>query len=150
MGYGLYSQLKRQIECERCEVYLVKANKISSPTESFIEIKNYTEDLRLQNPSDDFYKVALSHFEVVADIFGKYPHVAGLKHHIMEVSLKINAKIHPRFFEDDECLAHRMAILDHLTTVLLRKKSRWLLQDFRSKDIEKKRAKKMKEKFYHM
>lgn len=129
-GYALNTVLLKKLNCEKCLTNL-RSLKCSSfvSSEAFIAAKNFkntNSELLLCNPSDEFMNVCSKHFDIFKRIYDEKCHRSG----IFASIIKECKRMTPEWFKNvDECYHHKIAILEHLIRVLLRKHCKWTLEN---------------------
>lgn len=139
-GYVLF-KMQQRIPCNSCKQIMVKnENLMYAPSELLIHYKNYSKENGdfggLLPPTDVFFEICELHVTIFDQFFQSNAHVKNLKQKLVEMCInetEKNNKFEFWFDKNNNCHAHRVAILDFLLLVLIRKSCTWLLEKLNSK-----------------
>ncbi|XP_054081258.1 uncharacterized protein LOC128919832 [Zeugodacus cucurbitae] len=147
-GYGIYQKILCKLHCEKCRKAMSKTQSdLSLYSEALIKAKNYKEDtdLRLVNPDDRVFEVCRLQMMWYVELFSKYAHYSNVRRLMLSAIKEKTEKVFPLWFtETDECLPHKLKLLEYLVTVLLYKNSKWFAAEKQSEERNRKRDEKLK------
>lgn len=134
VGYVAFKVISK-IKCNQCEELMRKTDEvITCPSELLIFARNYSSNSDFGNlyaPSDTLFNICKIHVAVFQDVFQHQMQIINIKQQIIAECKRITEKDEEYnlwFDEKSECFNHRMAILEFLILVLLRKHCYWATQ----------------------
>lgn len=131
IGY-IQFKMEKKTKCEDCTKSLSGSKEFCAERDAFIRNKNYRKDGvgGLQQPSPQFFEVCCFQVQYFKSHFKKAFFIKKLKQYFTKkIIAETNAKYPEWFAKEGQCYEHRVSILDFLLLVLIRKNSKWLLEE---------------------
>lgn len=166
-GFAINHVLLKKVKCNICIANLIKPDDVQELNSTeLLKYKNISstndllqsellgkykrelssKDIQFINPADDFFNILYYNFQIYNICKANILHIHNLKEKIINCCIKYSILRFNNYFDirKNECVSHKILILDYIVKILLRRNCCWMRYEIKKSTKQYSHLKKYK------